>query len=189
MTVISRVALAAVGGALAMALTACGGTGLSTPSPVLTLPATSAASDPRVGVSVIEPADRGEPLNLQGTTADGASIDTSSMLGHPVVLNAWASWCTTCKDEEPYLLGAYDNLHPDGVSFVGLNVNDDPQARSPYPYPSIVDRNGSLLATIPGVPPSALPSTVILDSQGRVAVRVIGALQAGQLEQLLSQVD
>ena len=55
------------------------------------------------------------------------------------------------------------------------------------PYRSIDDRDGAILATIPGVPPRSLPSTVILDSQGRIAVRIIGPVLPGQLEGVLEQ--
>jgi peroxiredoxin len=41
-------------------------------------------------------------------------------------------------------------------------------------FPTIVDREGAILATIPGVPPKSLPSTVILDREGRIASRIIG---------------
>ncbi len=59
---------------------------------------------------------------------------------------------------------------------------------STCPIPSIVDAEGDILATIPGVPPSSLPSTVILDRDGRIAARVIGATDAMELATLVAAI-
>jgi peroxiredoxin len=75
---------------------------------------------------------------------------------------------------------------------VGLDVSDksgdakDFVVKYGITYPSIVDPEGALLATIPGVPPAALPSTVIIDADGRIAGRVIGATTAQQLRDLVA---
>ena len=55
-------------------------------------------------------------------------------------------------------------------------------------YPSIVDTDGHLHATIPDVPPESLPSTVILDRQGRIAARIIGAAKPDDLTALVTEV-
>ena len=177
--------------ALVAALAACGGNGLYAATPVITIPATSAAADPRVGVEIIDPADR-EKLVIAGTTADGTPLSTADMQDDVIVVNSWASWCAPCRDELPLLVQAYDELSTDGVSFLGIDVKDDPTAAADFlatsPYRSIDDREGTLLATIPGVPPSALPSTVIIDREGRLAARIIGPLQPGQLETVVDQI-
>ena len=69
----------------------------------------------------------------------------------------------------------FDSRHHDGAHVRGRRGVHE----------SIDDRVGAILATIPGVPPRSLPSTVILDRQGRVAVRIIGPVKPGQLEQAL----
>lgn len=179
----------------ALVLTGAGvsgcGQGLYAESPVVAIPATSPASDPRVSVEVIPPAER-VPLVIAGTTADGTPLSTSDLMGDAVVVNAWASWCAPCREELPILADAHRALDGRGVSFLGLHVSDDPVAAADLlgtiPYRSIDDPEGAIIAAIPGVPPRALPSTVILDPQGRLAARVIGPLQPGQLEVLLEQV-
>ena len=60
-------------------------------------------------------------------------------------------------------------------------------ARFGIPYPSVVDDGARLLARVPGVPPEAVPSTVIIDRQGRVAARIIGTVKAGMLDDLLAE--
>ena len=84
--------------------------------------------------------------------------------------------------------------NPDDVVVVGLNVTDDADAARSFvgeldvPYPSISDPEGALLATVPGVPPASLPSTVILDREGRPAAHVIGGTDAVTLAALVATV-
>ena len=54
------------------------------------------------------------------------------------------------------------------------------------PFASLVDTEGYLLASIPGVPPRAIPSTTVLDSQGRIAAQRIGPLTPEILDQMLT---
>ena len=174
----------------AAVLAGCGGTGLYAPTPVVTIPATTPASDTRVGTEVI-PADEREPLTVDGVDSDGNSLSTADHLGDIVVLNAWASWCAPCREELPLLTQAHETFLGQGVTFLGLNVLDDPIGAAGLlassPYPSIFDPDGELLATVPGVPPRSLPSTVVIDRQGRLAARIIGPVQPGQLDPLLAQ--
>lgn len=173
----------------AVLLTACSGSGMYAATPVVTIPATSAAINDVVGLTVIPAEDREQTIVIGGETADGTELSTAQMGGDIVVVNAWASWCPPCIEELPLLAAAAEAYDDRGVTFVGLNSLDDPIAAASLlgssPYRSIDDRDGAILATIPGVPPRSLPSTVILDRQGRVAVRIIGPVKPGQLEQAL----
>jgi thiol-disulfide isomerase/thioredoxin len=150
-----------------------------------------------VGVESISTDER-EPLpRIAGSTLDGGTLDLADLRGRVVVLNSWASWCEPCREEVPSFVDLDERSDPDKVAVVGLDVNDQSAAADAFAselgiqYPSIVDPDGSLLRTIPGVPPSSLPSTVILDPQGRVAVRVIGATDpvelAGLVEALVQE--
>ena len=183
-----RVIAISVGAALL--LTGCGGTYAATP--VVTIPATAPATNPAVGVTIIPADEREQSIVIAGQTADGTELSTASLAGNIVVVNAWASWCPPCIEELPLLASAAEAYADQGVTFVGLNSMDDPIAAASLlgssPYRSIDDRDGAILATIPGVPPRSLPSTVILDSQGRIAVRIIGPVLPGQLEGVLEQV-
>ena len=174
--------------ALTAVLAGCGGNGLYAATPVITLPATSPATDPRIGTEVIPIADR-EPLVIAGSTSKDKPLSTADLRGDIVVVNAWASWCPPCREELPLLRGVAEAFAEQGVTFVGLNVKDDPFAAagilSSSTYDSIADPEGTLLASIPGVPPSALPSTVVIDVEGRLAARIIGPVQPGQLEAVI----
>lgn len=167
-----------------VALTACGRT------PAATGP--TATSDP-LGLTVIPEAEREQAPAVAGKTLDDGELDLADMRGTPIVVNSWASWCDPCELETPLLVDLASRF-PD-ISFVGVNVQDrEPAAREfderfAVPYPSIVDPQSRLLASLPGVPPRAVPSTIVIDAQGRVAARVVGPVDAtnsAQFEELLT---
>ena len=139
------------------------------------------------------PADRELAPSISGTTLDGQPLDLDDYRGTVVVLNSWASWCGPCRDEVPAFVDLAGSGDAD-VAVVGLNVDDDPAAARAFvdefamPYPSIVDAAGTILPTIPGVPPAALPSTVIVDAQGRIAARIIGAVDGAALGDLVASI-
>ena len=142
-----------------------------------------------VETRVITAEDRGDPVRLVGVDADGLAIDSVELRGQPLVINAWASWCAPCIEEAPILSEAAQD--PRSVAnFLGLRVMDDaaepPPILAAMPFASLVDTEGYLLASIPGVPPRAIPSTTVLDSQGRIAAQRIGPLTPEILDQMLT---
>ena len=165
------------------------GCGLLSPDEELLIPvqAGELTSDPGIGLTVIPEAERGEPLELAGVDLDGEPLALSDSRGEVTVVNSWATWCPPCRTEMPEFAEVADKLDGKGVTFVGINVQDDLASARDYtvdtPYRSIVDDDGSLVAQIPDVPPRSLPVTVILDRQGRVAVRIVGPIVLGTLEE------
>lgn len=165
------------------------GCGLLSPDEELLIPvqAGELTSDPGIGLTVIPEGERGEPLELAGVDLDGEPLALSDSRGEVTVVNSWATWCPPCRTEMPEFAEVAEKLAGQGVTFVGINVQDDPAGAREYtadtPYPSIVDDDGSLVAQIPDVPPRSLPVTVILDRQGRIAVRIVGPIVLGTLEE------
>lgn len=147
-------------------------------------------------VTLVPPDQRGEPVALSGTTLGGTTLDVTTLRGNPVVLNVWASDCAPCRKEAPQLQAAYTELKDDGVAFVGINTREPDLAqakaferRFEIAYPSLVDEGGALLLELRGaVPPSAIPTTLVLDEQGRVAARVNGATTKATLVGLVDDV-
>lgn len=140
------------------------------------------------GVTVVPPGKRGNPVALKGSTLDGSPLNVAALRGNPVVLNVWASWCAPCRKEAPILQEAYEELKAEGVAFVGLNTQDpsiEPaqafERTYDITYPSLYDDKGRLLLALHGaVPPNSLPTTLILDAEGRIAARVTGAMPSKQ---------
>lgn len=137
-------------------------------------------------VRTIAVGERDEPIALAGEDLDGESLDLEDLRGQVVVVNVWGSWCGPCLKEMPDLVEAAETLAADEVpvQFVGINVRDHDVAQAQgfernfdVPYPSIHSPDGKALLPFSGtVPPSRIPSTVVLDDQGRVAAAVIGVL-------------
>ena len=144
---------------------------------------------------VINPADRVAAPDVSGTTLDGDQVALSDFAGKVVVLNVWASWCGPCRGEAPALQEVAKVTASKGVQFLGLNTRDDVaaakafDARYKITYPSLVDADGQLQVQFrDSLPPSAIPSTLIIDRNGRVAARILGATTYSQLKGLVDDV-
>jgi thiol-disulfide isomerase/thioredoxin len=148
-------------------------------------------------ITVLSQGDRPEPVALAGTTLEGTPLDLASLRGKVVVLNVWGSWCPPCRKEAPDLQKAYEALGPQGVAFVGLDVNEQGGKDAPLAfqrtfgitYPSLADDGGkSLLALRGAVSAKTIPSTLVLDPEGRIAVRVNGPTDYSTLTALVEDV-
>jgi len=109
-----------------------------------------------------------------------------------VVLNFWGSWCTVCRQEAPALAVAARQLKPSGVQFVGVDVEDNTASAKAYmqhygmAYPSLNDPGDLIAAEFNQlIPISALPSTLVISPDGKIAGRVIGAASVQDLRRLI----
>jgi peroxiredoxin len=147
---------------------------------------------------VLPPAGRVAAPEIVGTTLDGEAFRLSDHLGEVVVLNVWASWCAPCRAEAPVLRKAAEDLSASGVTFVGIDTRDsDVSARAfvakqGIPYANVVDPDGQIqLQFADSLPPQAIPSTLVIDRQGRVAARALGKVSEssvrGMVEPLLTE--
>ena len=134
-------------------------------------------------VTVIDAADRGEPVAVAGSTLDGAHLDLGDLRGSVVVVNMWGAWCGECRQEMPTLVAAVAEL-PAGTQTVGIDIRDlgrdNPLAfERTYgiTYPSIYDPGSETLLRFPApYSPRETPSTMVLDRQGRLAALIRGVL-------------
>lgn len=147
------------------------------------------------GSIVILPEDqRPAAPDLVGETLDGGTFRLSDHLGEAVVLNVWASWCAPCRAEAPALVALAGEFDGRGVQFAGLDTRDsDVSARAfvdrfAVPYPNIIDRDGRLqLLFSDSLPPQAIPSTLVIDPEGRVAARALGKVSESSLRGIIEQ--
>lgn len=139
-------------------------------------------------VTFIEPKDRKMGPTFSGTTLDGENFELPH--GGIVVVNVWASWCAPCRAEAP-TLAALANKYK-GVVFVGVMTRDSEvaarafQNRFNLPYPTLVD-DSVLLGFRDTLSANAIPSTILMDSKGRVAARISGELTVASLSDLIEK--
>lgn len=137
--------------------------------------------------------DRKEPVVLAGKLFDGKAVTSAAWAGKVVVLNFWYAACSPCRLEAPRLEALYKEFKPDGVLFYGVNIRDrEPEAAAfertfGVSYPSMEDSGGGvLLAMTQYVPPQAVPTTLVIDTSGRVSARILGTADQGTLKALIS---
>lgn len=134
--------------------------------------------------TVIAEADRGEPIEFEGVIETGDTVSSDDYRGEVLVVNFWYAACPPCRLEAPDLEALSQQFAPDGVRFLGVNIYDQaPTAMSfakefGVTYPSILDVNdGSVRLAFAGqFAPNSVPTTLVLDQQGRVAARISGLI-------------
>jgi thiol-disulfide isomerase/thioredoxin len=145
------------------------------------------------GVTTVDARHRIPVPSLGGELLDGGRFDLSDYRGRVVVLNFWASWCGPCTREAPVLKSLAEELAPQGVAFVGVDVRDQRVGATRFlerygiAYPSIFDKSNELVIGFRGLPANP-PNTVIIDKLGRVASRVTGETSASTLRPLIDAV-
>jgi cytochrome c biogenesis protein CcmG/thiol:disulfide interchange protein DsbE len=96
-----------------------------------------------------------------------------------VVLNFWATWCPPCVEETPSLKRFANELQGSGVSVIGVSVDQDAQALKRFvseaqlPFPIARDPDQAVASRYGTF---KFPETYIIDSQGKIAKKVIGAV-------------
>lgn len=176
----SRVRLASLGVATAVVLTgAVLGARLGTD--------TTLVRSPLIGSTV--------PDNTLPALEGGAPLRLADLRGEVSVVNFWASWCVPCRAEHPELVAAADAYADAGVTFVGVNYQDQKSSAVAFldelgrgeRYEYVVDTGsrGSVDFGVYGV-----PETFVLDREGTIVAKIMGAsnfpLLAGTLDQVLA---
>lgn len=126
----------------------------------------------------------GEPAPaFSGTTADGDVISLSDFKGKIVVLDFWASWCTPCKEEFPFLVRLHDKLKNRNFTVLAINVDTEVEKMQKFlaqqelaaDFPMIHDSEGK-------IPPvyavEGMPTTVLIDQNGIIRYRHTGFKEA-----------
>jgi thiol-disulfide isomerase/thioredoxin len=182
--------LAAVGAVLALAGCDGGAIGANTPA---------SSGQSFVGHSYestfYQPGHRPAAPAVSGTTVAGQHLSLAAYRGHTVVLNFWGSWCAPCRAEAPALGQLARQLQARGVRFVGIDIRDEPDSALSFMqefnvgYPSISDPSDEIALDFRStVPPADIPTTLVIDRDGRIADRIFGASSYTELLTVIDRV-
>ena len=114
--------------------------------------------------------------DVQFTRLDGSPFKLKDLKGRVVLLNFWATWCIPCRSEIPSLSAMQKDLDSRGLSVIGVSYDDTAdliqqfQKDIPQTYQIVLGGRdvGSQL------PAPQLPTTYIIDRQGRIRDKLIG---------------
>lgn len=132
----------------------------------------------------IDAANRGAAVTFAGVDETGQQISSADYLGQVLVVNFWYAGCAPCRAEAPLLNEVNASFTPGQAATLGVNVRDQADTALAFnekfgvDYPSIIDANdGTVQLAFSGtVPANAVPTTLVLDQQGRVAARILGRI-------------
>ncbi len=139
--------------------------------------------------------DRGEPIDFEGLTDAGTTVSSADYRGEVLVVNFWYAECAPCRVEAPELQTLAEEYAPDGVSFLGVNLYNSTAGSLAFArtygigYPSIVETESptsAMLAFAGKVQPKAVPTTLVIDREGRIAARISGLINASNLGTLIA---
>jgi thiol-disulfide isomerase/thioredoxin len=145
-------------------------------------------------ITKVKSGERKQAPDISGKGVDGKRLELSDYKGKIVVLNVWGSWCSPCRAEAPNLAKVAKETEGKDVQFIGINTRDLDRANAKafernygVGYPSFFDPSGKLVLRFPKgtLAPQAVPSTLILDRQGKIAVRALQALSEKELRSML----
>lgn len=142
-------------------------------------------------ITVLAAGQRPQAPVLSGPTLDGTPFDPASTEGKVTVVNLWASWCAPCRAEAPTLVRLANEYRD--VAFVGMLTRDNVESAHAFVrrfglnYPTI--NSEPLILKFSGtLAPNAIPTTLVIDAQGRVAARLSGEVSDSGLSGVLDQV-
>jgi thiol-disulfide isomerase/thioredoxin len=139
---------------------------------------------------------RPKAADWSGVSESGDSLSSDQLAGVITVINFWYAGCAPCRVEMPELIELQDQFLGDEVQFIGVNVRDTSETALAFArqinlnFPSVMDaKTGSVVLAFTGVvTPQAVPTTLVIDSEGNVSARVLGRIDKGILEELIKTV-
>jgi len=135
-------------------------------------------------ITVLAPESRTDSVQFEGDLDTGEFFSSSDYAGSVIVVNFWYAGCPPCRVEAADLESLHQQFLSDGVAFVGVNIFDQAPTALTFAnefgvsYGSIMDvETGSVRFAFAGqVAPNAVPTTLVLDKQGRVSARISGVI-------------
>jgi peroxiredoxin len=143
------------------------------------------------GFRVVEipSAERTDPVDFEGVLDTGGTTSSADYAGDVLVVNFWYAGCAPCRVEAAELAAADTAFQGQDVAFLGVNLYDGAAASQAFAekygveYPSaLATEDGSIKLAFAGETPlNAVPVTLVLDKEGRVAARLVGQIESASI--------
>ena len=151
-------------------------------------------------LTILAPDSRATPVEFGGSTDLGDTFTSADYAGDVIVVNFWYAGCPPCRLEAADLEAVYQQFKEQGVVFIGVNTMDQAPTALTFAeefgvtYPTLLDANdGAVRLAFSGqIAPNAVPTTLVLDKDARVAARISGLLSdpdvlVGMIESVLEE--
>ncbi|HZS81038.1 MAG TPA: TlpA disulfide reductase family protein [Herbaspirillum sp.] len=123
---------------------------------------------------------------------DGQKIALRDLRGKVVIVNFWATSCTTCIGEMPQMTATYDKYRDQGLDFVAVAMSHDPPhyvlnyvRTRRLPFQVALDPQDTLAKAFGDV--KLTPTTFVIGKDGAILKRYVGKLQFAEFHQLLEK--
>ncbi|NPA31463.1 MAG: TlpA family protein disulfide reductase [Chloroflexi bacterium] len=126
---------------------------------------------------------------LELTTLDGQPASLADYRGQVLIVNLWATWCPPCKAEMPDLLAYYEDHKDEGLALVAINIQEPAERVRPFveayglTFPVWLDPKGTSTMAFRT---QGLPSTFVIDPEGRIRLIWYGRTSRELLEQYVT---
>ena len=136
---------------------------------------TSLAQEPGQGLTAVD--DKPPAPDFELLDIDGKVHRLSDYRGQVLIVNFWATWCPPCRAEMPSMQRAWEKVEPEGIQMLAINVGEDEEtifdftADYPVNFPLPMDRDSTV---VQAWPVRGLPTTFVVDPDGRLVYRAIG---------------
>jgi peroxiredoxin len=154
---------------------------------VLAAKVLSGAGTRPTDTSIREPREREMMRDFALPDLEGKIWKLQEHKGNVVMINFWATWCPPCRQETPDLVEVAKYYSGKGVDVAGISLDEDTDAvrrfvqEQQIPYPILLPRRDSpVIADI-----TAIPVTVLVDKQGRVAWKEVGTVRRQEVTRLI----
>ena len=129
---------------------------------------------------------------------DTQTVSLKDLKGKVVLMNIWASWCTSCRDEMEDLMAVQEQYGPRGFAFMAVSIDNDPASATQF-----MDRLGTKMKKKPGgillydkdklVPKAylqrAMPTSYLIDREGKFRKIYLGSFSKSTLGALKADIE